>query len=135
MAAVAFDTLRFVEKLEGGGFSPAQARAAAEAFADATVEPLATKSDLRELGASLRAEIVAVRADLRELGTELRAEIAIVKADLRELGTQLRAEIAAFKAEIRAEIAGLKAEQALLKWMVGFNLALTVGVLFLLLKR
>ena len=33
MATVAFDTLKFVEKLEAGGFSHAQAKAAAEAFA------------------------------------------------------------------------------------------------------
>jgi hypothetical protein len=66
--SVAFDTLRFVEKLEDGGFSHAQAKAAAEAFADATGEQLATKADLREglaaLKADFRAEIATVKADV-----------------------------------------------------------------------
>jgi hypothetical protein len=47
--SVAFDTLKFVEKLEAGGFTHEQAKAAAEAFAEATSQELATKSDLREL--------------------------------------------------------------------------------------
>jgi hypothetical protein len=45
---VPFDTLKFVERLEAGGFSHAQAKAAAEAFTEATAQELATKSDLRE---------------------------------------------------------------------------------------
>lgn len=47
--SVAFDTLKFVEKLEAGGFTHEQAKAAAEAFAEATSQQLATKADLREL--------------------------------------------------------------------------------------
>jgi hypothetical protein len=35
MSAVTFDTLKFVERLEAGGFSHEQAKAAAQAFADA----------------------------------------------------------------------------------------------------
>ncbi|HEY8065041.1 MAG TPA: DUF1640 domain-containing protein [Methylosinus sp.] len=46
---IAFDTLKFVEKLEAGGFTHEQAKAAAEAFAEATSQELATKADLREL--------------------------------------------------------------------------------------
>ncbi|WP_036290892.1 DUF1640 domain-containing protein [Methylosinus sp. PW1] len=47
--SIAFDTLKFVEKLEAGGFTHEQAKAAAEAFAEATSQELATKADLREL--------------------------------------------------------------------------------------
>jgi hypothetical protein len=47
--SVTFDTLKFVEKLESGGFTHEQAKAAAEAFAEATSQELATKADLREL--------------------------------------------------------------------------------------
>ncbi len=46
MTAVPFDTLKFVEKLEAGGFSHQQAKAAAEAFAEATGQELATKADI-----------------------------------------------------------------------------------------
>jgi hypothetical protein len=62
--SVPFDTLKFVEKLEAGGFTHAQAKAAAEAFAEATSQELATKND-----------IAAVRADIREL--ELRMTIKL----------------------------------------------------------
>lgn len=60
--AATFDTLKYAEKLEEGGFTHAQARAAALAFADATSEQLASKSDL-----------AAVRSDIREL--ELRMTV------------------------------------------------------------
>ena len=49
MNTVTFDTLKFVERLESGGFTHDQAKAAAEAFADATNQQLVTKTDLTEL--------------------------------------------------------------------------------------
>lgn len=63
-ATVAFDTLKFVETLEAGGFTHAQAKAAAQAFAEATGQELATKAD-----------IAAVRHDLKETETRLSSEI------------------------------------------------------------
>jgi hypothetical protein len=66
--SVPFDTLKFATRLQEGGFTAEQAKAAAEAFAEATGEELATKTDLR-------AEIAAVRADIREL--ELRMTIKL----------------------------------------------------------
>ncbi len=53
MTAVPFDTLKFVEKLEAGGFTHQQAKAAAEAFAEATGQKLATNADV----ATLRTEM------------------------------------------------------------------------------
>lgn len=44
--AVAFDTLAFAERLKAGGFDDRQAKAATEAFAEATSQELATKRDL-----------------------------------------------------------------------------------------
>lgn len=49
MSAVAFDTLKFVKRLEAGGVTPAQAEATAEAFSDAIAQDLATKADLIQL--------------------------------------------------------------------------------------
>lgn len=63
--AVAFDTLKFVEKLEAGGFTHTQAKAAAEAFAEATGQELATKSDLRETEIRLEAKIETMGANLK----------------------------------------------------------------------
>ncbi len=69
--SAAFDTLKFVERLEAGGFSPSQARAAAGAFADATGERLSTKSD-----------VAAVNADLRQTELRLEAKIEATKAEI-----------------------------------------------------
>lgn len=81
-AAVAFDTLKFVEKLEAAGVPHAQAKATAEAFAEATSQELATKADL-----------AVVRTDLAIVKTDL--ETKIEKAELR-----LEAKIEATKSEI-----------------------------------
>ena len=71
-----------MEKLEAAGVPHAQAKATAEAFAEATSQELATKSDLG-----------VVRADLAVVKTDL--ETKSEKAELR-----LEAKIEAAKAEI-----------------------------------
>ena len=69
--SAAFDTLKFVERLEAGGFSPSQARAAAGAFADATGERLSTKAD-----------VAAVSADVRQAELRLEAKIEATKVEI-----------------------------------------------------
>ena len=50
MTAVPFDTLKLADRLQSGGFSAEQSRAAASAPADAMAgAELATKADLRDL--------------------------------------------------------------------------------------
>ena len=75
MSIVAFDTLKFVEKLESGGFSHAQTRVTAQAFADATSEQIATKADVKESEMRLEAKIETIKSDLK-------ADIAETKADI-----------------------------------------------------
>ncbi len=62
MSSVAFDTLKFAEKLESGGFTAQQAKAAAQAFAEASADQLATKTDLA---------IIATKSDLAETKAEI----------------------------------------------------------------
>ena len=62
MSAVAFDPLKFAERLEAGGFSHAQAKAAAQAFAEATSEQIATKGDLSQTKLELEAKIEWAKA-------------------------------------------------------------------------
>jgi hypothetical protein len=73
---VAFDTLKFVERLEAGGFTHMQAKAAAEAFVGATSEQLATKADLQ-------AETAALKADIKEFEARLEAKIETTFANLK----------------------------------------------------
>ncbi|MFC5356194.1 hypothetical protein [Azospirillum himalayense] len=65
MSAVPFDTLKFATKLQAGGFTPDQARAAAEAFADATGQDIATKSDIAYLRNELRNDAQILERDLK----------------------------------------------------------------------
>ncbi|MFK7867313.1 MAG: DUF1640 domain-containing protein [Alphaproteobacteria bacterium] len=65
MNAVTFDTLKFTRKLKAGGFTQEQAETAADAFAEAVEDRLATKHDV-EL---LRRDIVNMEA---KLGGEVR---------------------------------------------------------------
>nr|WP_255608804.1 DUF1640 domain-containing protein [Methylosinus sp. Sm6] len=65
--------MKFVEKLEAAGVS--QAKATAEAFAEATSQELVTKADLAATKAKLKADIATVRAELREV--ELRMTVKL----------------------------------------------------------
>ncbi|MEO1750862.1 coiled-coil domain-containing protein [Thiofaba sp. EF100] len=54
MATIAFDTHKFVRKLEAAGFTPQQAEAVAEALKDASMEAeVATKRDVERLEAKM----------------------------------------------------------------------------------
>lgn len=76
-----FDTLAFVKRLSAAGWDTRQAEALAEALTGNAFDELATKSDLRELGASLRSEMkeLALRLTIR-MGAMNAATIAILGA-------------------------------------------------------
>lgn len=85
-ASVAFDTLKFVEKLEAGGYSHAQAKATAEAFAEATGQELATKADLEAEIAAVRAEIELAKRDLEIwFGSVMVVAVGVILAAIRHL--------------------------------------------------
>ena len=65
MAAVTFDTLKFVEKLKAGGIPEEQAKAISEAFRDASGDAdLATKRDIRELELKMETRFEQIRGEL-----------------------------------------------------------------------
>lgn len=68
---LAFDTLKYANKLKAVGFSEKQAEVQAEAIADLVTDDLATKRDLRELE-------LCVKRDLQEMGL-------CIKRDLQEM--------------------------------------------------
>ena len=80
--SVPFDTLKFVEKLEAGGFTHAQAKAAAEAFAEATSQELSTKTDI----ASVRSDIEIAKRDLKIwFGSVMVVAVGVILAAIRYL--------------------------------------------------
>jgi len=63
MSAVAFDTLKFARALQGKAkLTAEQAEGIAEAFADATGEQLATKTDVSNL--ATKADVAEVKAEI-----------------------------------------------------------------------
>lgn len=78
--SLAFDTLKFVEKLEAGGFTHAQAKAAAEAFAEATSRELATKGDIRETELKLSGELTGIRGEIALLKWMVGFSLALLSA-------------------------------------------------------
>jgi len=122
VSAVAFDTLKFAQTLrDKAKFTPEQAEGLSEAFAQASADQLATKSDITDLRTDVKADIAdlrtAVKIDIADLRTELKVDIADLRSDLREAELRLEAKIEATKADI-------------LKWMfgtIGFQTIVILG--------
>jgi DNA-binding transcriptional MerR regulator len=73
MAAIAFDTLKFVRRLRDAGFEEKQAESLADAFKEASSEAdLASKRDLKDLELRLEARI-------DKLDTRLAGELTPIK--------------------------------------------------------
>lgn len=128
--AVAFDTLKFVEKLESSGFPHAQAKATAEACAEATSQELATKTDLLAVKSELKAEIATTRsilqAEIAATRSDLQAEIAALRSDLQTQITSGRSEMRTEFAVVRSEIELGKRD---LKIWFGSVMVVAVGVI------
>jgi len=127
VSAVAFDTLKFAQTLrDKAKFTPEQAEGLSEAFAQASADQLATKSDITDLRTDVKADIAdlrtAVKIDIADLRTELKVDIADLRCDLREAELRLETKIEATKADI-------------LKWMfgtIGFQTIVILGAVLAL---
>jgi hypothetical protein len=142
--SVAFDTLRFSQRLCEAGMSDAQAAGITAATAQAVgelVAQLATKQDLallrqemrqemREAHAALREELRAEQASFRE---EIRADQARLREELRADQAALRADHAALRQEVKADIAQLELRMTLkLGTMMTAAVAVTAALVKLL---
>lgn len=97
MASVAFDTLRFSQRLSEAGLGPAQAAGVAAATAEAIGElvgQLATRHDLALLRAEMHGEMASLREELRGEMASLRGEMASLRHDLDGLRRETKAELA-----------------------------------------
>jgi hypothetical protein len=64
MSASPFDTFALVDTPGKGGISDGRAHSITAAFASATADRLATKSDLKELGLSLKAHMAEIKTGI-----------------------------------------------------------------------
>ncbi len=70
MAAVAFDTLAFVKRMQSAGMEQRQAEAFAEALSTVALDQVATKSDLKELEHKI---VIRVAGIVAAIGTVMTA--------------------------------------------------------------
>ena len=79
MATIAFDTLKYTDKLKAAGISDSQARAEAEAlqaaFSDALDSQLATKTDIMRI----ERRMDGLDAKIDKLDAKLTGELTLVK--------------------------------------------------------
>ncbi len=152
------DTLNYAKRLRAAGFTEQQAEAQAGALYDAVTGLTATKLDVVESSNDINAAMTRAFGDVRREIAEfkeatarefddVRREIAEFKVAVANEFGAVRREIAEFKEatarefdDVRREIAdiwqalqALGGQISLLRWMVGFNLALTTAVLVKLL--
>ncbi len=105
MSQVAFDTLKFTETLKQAGVPDQQAKAEAVAIQGALGEALNTQVATKEDMHNLKQEII-------KLDAKLDARVDSVDARIDNVDTRLTAKI------------------NLVHWMIGFNIILTMGILW-----
>ncbi len=116
------DTLNYAKRLRAAGFTEQQAEAQAGALYDAVTGLTATKLDVVESSNDINAAMTRAFGDVRR-------EIAEFKEATAREFDDVRREIA----DIWQALQALGGQISLLRWMVGFNLALTTAVLVKLL--
>lgn len=116
------------------------------AIINAIMADVATKRDLAELRAELRAdmerlraevmsEIDGVRSELRgeigQLRAEVMGEIHALRSEMRSEMGQLRSEIGQLRAEMRSELGQLRSEMGQLRAEASSNFRWTIGTILI----
>lgn len=134
MTASTFDTLAYVRKLRDAGVDPkiaeAQAVALSEVLKD-TAGELTTKMDLEQLEKTLRADIDRLQLTTK---TDLEQREKTLRADIDRLQGAFRTDMARLEGRFDTLEERIKGRFTLLQWMMGFNLALMVAVLWMLFR-
>jgi hypothetical protein len=105
---VAFDTLRFSQRLTEAGLSPSQAAGAAAATAEAMgdlVAQLATKNDLAMLRQEMNGAFAAFRQEIKAENAAFRQE---VRAEITAQRQEAKGDAAALRHEVALDIAGMR---------------------------
>jgi hypothetical protein len=105
---VAFDTLRFSQRLTEAGLAPSQAAGAAAATAEAMgdlVAQLATKNDLAMLRQEMNGAFAAFRQEIKAENAAFRQE---VRAEIAAQRQEAKGDAAALRHEVALDIAGMR---------------------------
>ena len=82
MSVATFDTLAAVRNLEKAGMGTSQAEAVTETIRVAVFQGVASKEDIGELRAEMKADIAKLRAETKADIAALRVELQKFRADL-----------------------------------------------------
>lgn len=140
---VPFNTHEVIQELEELGFPTAQAEGLTAVLlktASASQEQLATRLDVAEAKAEVKAELAALRTELKgdvaALRTDLQADIAELRTELQGDIATVRTDMATMRGELRTEIQAAK--NSALTWTIGVLGTLYVlgfGLLYTLVQR
>ena len=130
------DTLAYAKRLRGVGFTQEQAETQAAALYDAVNSLTATKLDVVEAKNEVKEAVAEEFADAHQETSEFKEAVAQEFTDVRREMGEFKEAVAREFADVRREMANIwqalqatNAQISLLRWMVGFNLALTMAVL------
>lgn len=127
-----FNVFKFSDALKAGGIDPKVAEAQARAFAEALEDTeVASRGDVREMGAELRAETANLRTELKTDIANLRTEL---KTDIANLRTELKTDIANLRTELKTQVASLRGEVKQIQWNLSLVIA-GLGVVFTILNH
>ncbi|AXF75944.1 CCDC90 family protein [Erwinia tracheiphila] len=108
MAQVAFDTLKFVETLEGAGLPKEQAKAISLAVRDShEAVDVATRRDLDDAKKELSSEVTVVKRDLEDVRKELKSDIALVRTEITDVRKDLEAKIDKLSLQLTVRLGGM----------------------------
>ncbi len=123
---MSISTLGISRRLKANGFTESQAEGVAEELVDIVENSdLVTKDFLSANSAGLETRLMAKISDVR-------AEMGELKTEMAEMKTELMGKIS----DVRVEVGHLKNDT--IKWLISLqfgSLALTVGLIYFLLKR
>ena len=107
MSAPFFDTLRFIERLQGAGVPETQAKAEVEILRDILAESLVTRLASKEDIRGVREEIRQLDASTKEDIRGVRDDIRSVREDFRRLETSTQANLVALEHRMTIKLGSL----------------------------
>lgn len=125
--------MEMYDALIEAGASESKSRAAAAVIRDPA--ELASKNDID----LLKGDIDLLKKDIDLLRSDVKKDIALlrseVKKDIALLRTEVKNDIDLLRSEVKNDIDILKGDFNLLRWMVGFVLALASAILVVLIVQ
>jgi hypothetical protein len=105
---MAIDTLKIAKRLREAGFTDPQAEAVVASVQEAAEgAEFATRGDLDEVRAELKADIAALRSEVREVELRLEAKLETIRSEMLAIRAGMRSDMLAMKADILNRVFGL----------------------------